>query len=249
MSSVVSIITPAYRAERFIGEAIRSVQAQDYRDWEMLIVDDGSPDRTSEVAEEFARHDERVRVLRQQNSGPAAARQRGLDEARGRFVAFLDSDDYWMPGKLSQQLAFMRDSRAAISFTQFRRINVDGSVTGRLIDVPQKIDYGHLLGNTAIATSTVVVDRDLTGPIRMTRTYYDDFALWLSILRKGFLAHGMARDLMRYRVVSHSVSRNKLRSAYWVWRLYRDVERLGVVRSGWSLAGYATRAWWKYRKF
>jgi teichuronic acid biosynthesis glycosyltransferase TuaG len=249
MSSTVSIITPAYKAERFIGDAIRSVQGQDHGDWEMVVVDDGSPDGTSEVAKEFARRDARIRLIRQENAGPAAARQRGLDEAKGRFVAFLDSDDYWMPGKLSRQLAFMSQREAAISFTQFRRVNLDGSIVGRLIDVPEKMDYVQLLGNTAIATSTVVVDREKTGPIRMTRTYYDDFALWLSILRKGFLAHGMTQDLMRYRVVGNSVSRNKLRSAYWVWRLYRDVEHLDPLRAGWYLAAYATRAWWKYRKF
>lgn len=247
--ALVSIITPAYKAAAFVSEAICSVQAQDYSEWEMLIVDDGSPDETSKVVSEYAVRDPRVRLIRQENAGPAAARQRGLNEARGRFIAFLDSDDYWLPGKFSRQLAFMQEHDAAFSYTQYRRISADGHKMGRLIDVPEQLGYHSLLKNTAIATSTVVIDREKTGPLSMTRTYYDDYALWLSILKRGFIAQGLKVDLMRYRVVEQSISRNKLRSAYWVWRLYRDVEMLGLAEATRCFANYSTRAWFKYRKF
>ena len=247
--SLISIITPAYKAEPFIAEAIRSVQAQDHQNWEMLIVDDGSPDNTADMVAGFAEADPRVGLIRQKNSGPAMARQRALEAAKGRYVAFLDADDYWLPGKLSRQLAFMREHEAAVSFTRFRRISFDGRKQGHLIAIPKRLSYRQLLRNTAIATSTAMVDRELTGPFSMKKTYYDDYALWLDLLKRGFVARGLQEDLMRYRVVGKSVSRNKGKSARMVWSTYREVEGLGAVHAGWCFANYAVRAFLKYRYF
>lgn len=247
--STVSIVTPAWRAARFVGDTIRSAQAQDHADWEMFVVDDCSPDDTAAVVEKFAAADPRVRLIRQpKNGGPAAARNAAIEAATGRYLAFLDSDDLWLSGKLSKQLAFMRERRAALSFTEFRRIREDGSEPGKRIGVPDTLGYRQLLCNTAIATSTVVIDRSLAGDFRMKKTYYDDFAAWLEILRRGHLAHGLREDLMRYRVVGESVSRNKSRSAAMVWNTYREVEHLGVLDSAWCFANYAVRGWIKYRR-
>lgn len=247
--SLVSIITPAYKAVAFVGEAIRSVQAQDFADWEMLVVDDGSPDDTAAEVGGFAAADPRVKLIRQPNAGPAMARQAAIKFATGRYVAFLDSDDYWLPGKLARQLEFMAACDAAVSFTRFRRINQDGSQIGHLISIPDRLDYRGLLCNTALATSTVIIDRERTGPIRMTNTYYDDYALWLDLLKRGHLAHGLQEDLMRYRVVDQSVSRNKGKSARMVWRTYREIERLSAPVAAWCFAHYALNAWRKYRNF
>ncbi|GIL05541.1 MAG: glycosyl transferase [Betaproteobacteria bacterium] len=248
--SLVSVVTPAFRAASFIGDAIRSVQAQTYTEFEMMVVDDCSPDDTAAVVEKLAAKDSRIRLLRQErNGGPAAARNRALAEARGRWVAFLDADDLWLPFKLEHQLAFHRARSAKISFTAYRRINVDGSRTGRLVPARDWLDYGRLLCDTAIATSTVIVDRALTGDFRMKKTYYDDYACWLELLRSGGRAVGLPEDLMRYRVVGASVSRNKLNSARQVWNTYRAVERLGWARSAWSFVNYAGRGLLKYRYF
>lgn len=249
-STLVSIITPAYRAARFVAETIRSVQAQTYPEWEMLVVDDCSPDDTCAVVESAAAGDPRVRLIRQEkNGGPAAARNVALGEARGRWLAFLDSDDLWLPEKLERQLHFHRRHGAKLTFTEFRRISEDGGRTGRRITVPERLDYRGLLGNTAIATSTVMVDRTRTGDFRMKKTYYDDFACWLQLLRSGGHALGLKEDLMRYRVAGGSVSRNKRRSAKEVWGAYRHVEGLDPLRSTWYFANYAMRGWIKYRKF
>ena len=245
----VSIITPAYKAEEFLGKAIQSVQEQDFTDWEMLVVDDGSPDNTAKVAMRYAVDDPRVVLLRQENKGPALARQNGISVARGRYIAFLDSDDYWLPYKLSRQLSFMRERQAALSYTRFRRITADCSEVGHLVRIQDRADYWGLLKNTTIATSTVIVDRRLTGPFSMTQTYYDDYVLWLELLRRGHVAHGLQDDLMRYRVVGHSVSRNKLRSAAHVWRIYRKIERLNMAQAAWAFANYAYNATVKYKQF
>jgi teichuronic acid biosynthesis glycosyltransferase TuaG len=250
IEGLVSIVTPAYNAERFLPETIESVRQQTYRDWELNIVDDCSVDGTRETVERYAMRDGRIRLLPlARNSGPAMARQAAVEAARGRYVAFLDSDDLWMPAKLERQLEFMSRHGAGLSFTAFRRISNDGMRVGRLIPVPERLTYGQLLGHTAIATSTALIDRGVTGPFRMVTTYYDDFALWLEITRRGFAAFGLREDLMRYRVLGGSVSRNKARSARMVWRIYRETEGLGWIRSAWCFARYAGNAARKYRRF
>lgn len=246
---LVSIITPAYKSQDVIAETIRSVQAQSYPHWEMLIVEDGSPDNTAEVVASFAATDRRIRLIRQANSGPAMARQKALDNARGRYIAFLDSDDLWLPDKLKRQLDFMNRENAAFTYTAFRRIQADGSGAGHLIVVPEQMTYRRLLGNTAIATSTVLIDHAATGKFRMTKTYYDDFVLWLGILKRGQLALGLNEDLMRYRVMGSSVSRNKSRSARMVWRTYREIENLAWPVAVIHFLRYSFHAFLKYRVF
>jgi len=248
--ALVSIVTPAYRAAAFIEETIRSVQAQTYPDFEMLIVDDCSPDETAQVVQRAADGDARIRLLRQsRNAGPAAARNRALAEARGRWIAFLDSDDLWLPRKLQLQLPFHLANGAKISCTDFRRIHEAGGESGHLIVAPSWLDYRRLLCNTGIPTSTVLIDRTLTGPFRMKETRCDDYACWLDLLRPGGFAIGLHEDLMRYRVLQSSWSRNKVKYSRHVWKTYREVEQLGLVQSAWSFANYAVRGVMKYARF
>jgi teichuronic acid biosynthesis glycosyltransferase TuaG len=247
---MVSIITPSWNVENLIGETIESVQAQTFGDWELLIADDCSKDNTAAVIDSFAQNDPRIKLIRQpHNGGPALARQAAIEQASGRFVAFLDSDDLWLPSKLERQIAFAQERRAALSFTAFRRINENGSMTGRLIPVPNSLTYGQLLKNTSIATLTALVDRDIAGNIAIKIEPYDDFCLWLSILKAGHTAHGLNEDLARYRVRGVSVSSRPLRSAGWVWHIYRNVEQLSPVKSAWCFAHWSARAWLKRRRF
>lgn len=247
---LVSIIVPAWKAAAFIDRTIESVVAQTYPHWEMLIADDCSPDNTREVVEQWVRKDARVQLIAlAKNGGPAAARNAAIERARGRWIAFLDSDDMWLPTKLERSLAHAGAHSAALVFTGFRRVTQDGSRTGEYIGVPRTLTYRQLLGNTAIATSTVLIDRSIAGDVHMERTYYDDFVCWLSILKRGHVAHGLDEDLMRYRVLAQSVSRNKGKSAREVWKTYRRVERLGLLPSAWYFSRYALNALRKYRRF
>ncbi len=248
--ALVSVITPAWNVARHIGHAITSVQEQTYGEFEMLIVDDASTDSTPEVVAGIAATDARVRLIRQQaRGGPGLARAAALGAARGRYVAFLDADDTWLPEKLTRQLRFMADRNAAFSATSYRRMTERGEQVGRLIRVPERIRYRDLLKNTSIAASTVVIDRAVTGPVQTTSTFHDDFVLWLSLLKRGIDAHGLDEDLMRHRVVASSYSRGKLRMAYHVWRTYRDVERLGFADACWCFLNYAWNGYGKYRVF
>jgi teichuronic acid biosynthesis glycosyltransferase TuaG len=247
---LVSIITPAYKAAAHVGQTIESVLAQTCGQWEMLIADDCSPDDTRTVVAAWAARDARVRLIPMpKNGGPAAARNGALAQAQGRWIAFLDSDDLWLPQKLERSIAHAQANGAALVFTGFRRISFDGARTGDYIGVPRTLTYRQLLGNTAIATSTVLLDRAQCGDVRMKPVFYDDFACWLEILKRGFVAHGLDEDLMRYRVMPASVSRNKKRSAQEVWKAYRRVEHLGPLASAWHFTSYALHALRKYRQF
>jgi teichuronic acid biosynthesis glycosyltransferase TuaG len=245
----VSILTPAYNVERYVAETIRSVQAQTVADWEMILVDDCSTDATASVIETFT-SDARIRLVRNEvNAGAAAARSRALQESRGRYVAFVDGDDVWLPEKLERQLEFMRTSGAGLSFTSLRRMSADGSRIGHIIPVPRALSYHQLLGNTAITTSTVVLDREATGAFDFVDGYRnEDFIVWLTLLRRGVVARGLNEDLLRYRVLPRSLSRNKVRSVAAVWRIYREHQELSLPASAWYLANYAVRAAWKYRR-
>jgi teichuronic acid biosynthesis glycosyltransferase TuaG len=248
--ALVSVITPAWNAEKFVAATIRSVQAQTIADWEMLIADDCSTDSTAVAVEAIAAQDHRVRLIRQpRNAGPALARQAAIEQASGRYLAFLDSDDLWLPHKLERQIPFMQSIRAALSFTAFRRISEDDAVVGVLKPIPESLSYVELLRNTAIATLTAVVDREVAGPVAMKDEPYDDFCLWLSILKRGHRAYGLNEDLARYRVRGGSVSSRPLRSAGWVWHIYRNVERLPLSHAAWCMAHYGARAWSKRREF
>jgi teichuronic acid biosynthesis glycosyltransferase TuaG len=247
---LVSIIMPSWNVERFIEETVRSVQAQTFTDWELLIADDCSTDRTAQLIGAMAERDPRVKLIRQPNNGgPALARQASIGRAQGRFLAFLDSDDLWLPKKLERQIEFSRQKRAALSYTAFRRIDEAGSTTGRLIAAPPSLTYGQLLKNTSIATLTALVDREIAGPVAMKNEGYDDFCLWLSILKPGHTAYGLNEDLARYRVRGSSVSSRPLRSAKWVWHIYRNVEHLSLLKSVSCFAYWGARAWLKRRQF
>lgn len=247
---LVSIIVPAYKAATVIGRTLESAIAQTYADWELLVADDCSPDTTREIVHEWATRDQRIRLIAlEKNGGPAAARNAALAQAQGRWIAFLDSDDVWLPQRLERTMVHAGAHQAALVFTGYRRISQDESRTGEYIGVPPTLTYSQLLGNTAIATSTVLLDRQLCGDVRMPPVYYDDFACWLGILKRGFVAHGLDEDLIRYRVMARSVSRNKSRSAAEVWKAYRSVEHLGLLPSVWHFSRYAFHALRKYRRF
>ena len=239
---LVSIITPARNAARTLGASIESARAQSLDDWELLAVDDASSDGTAALLRRCAVEDPRIRVLTQtRQRGAAAARNAGLAEARGRFVAFLDADDLWLPEKLARQTAFMEAGGFALSYTAYRRFSAPEK-PGRLIKVPTRLTYDALLKNTVIASVTAMVDRKLTGPIAFPEVRHEDYALWLSLLRRGLAAGGLDEDLARYRVDTTSLSGRKLRSALWVWQVYRDVEGLGLGKAGWCLANYGFNA-------
>ncbi len=247
MDKLVSIIVPVYNVEGFISETMESVVNQTYPCWELLLVEDGSSDGTAAVIEEYVsqRKEERIRLIRQpSNMGAARARNRGLQEARGRYIAYLDADDLWMPRKLELQLAFMESRGAAFAFTGYEFADENARGTGKVVRVPQTLSYRQALSNTTIFTTTVMFDTEKISRelLEMPVMKSEDTALWWKVLRNGYTAWGLDENLALYRRAGKTLSSNKLEAIRRIWKLYRDAEGLGVLRSAWHFCFWAVRA-------
>ena len=239
---LVSIIMPAYNCGRFIAESIRSVLSQTYTQWELLIADDCSTDNTADVVASF--NDQRIHYLRNnKNIGAAETRNKALRMAKGRYIAFLDADDLWMPTKLEHQIAFMQKYGYAFTFTDYQIINEDGSLTGKTLKMPSSLTYRQYCCNTAIGCLTVVTDRKQTGDFLMPdiRSSHD-MALWLQIMKRGFTAYSLPECLGSYRLVSTSNTAKKWKAAKDVWRVYRKLEGMDVINASFCFCGYAWHA-------
>lgn len=244
---LVSIITPVHNRRHEIEAVLASVRAQTRTDWEHLLVDDGSSDGSSELLDRWAREDARfVPVHFTQNRGPAHARNAAIDRARGRFIAFLDSDDHWAPEKLARQLDFMRKQEVAFAYTAY---DMEWPASGRRrpIDPPPSVTYRQLLNASVIATSTAIYDTAITGKVFMPEIYKrQDLGLWLRLLRILPRAEGLDQSLAVIRKQAGSLSSNKLSALSYTWRLYREHESLPVWRTAWHLGNSAIRAGFKY---
>nr|WP_246521273.1 MULTISPECIES: glycosyltransferase family 2 protein [Ornithinibacillus] len=239
---LISVITPAYNAERFIGETIESVLCQTYSNWEMIIVDDCSTDRTVAYIQEYAKKDSRIKLIQlKTNSGSAIARNTAMENASGRYIAFLDSDDLWYPEKLERQLRFMQEKDIAFSFTKYIRMEEDGTLKDAISRAPESVGYEDLLKHCVIGCLTVMIDREKTGYHEMIniRTR-QDYAYWLTLTKMGFRAYGLPEVLAKYRNVGNSISSNKVKAAKRQWYVYRKIEKQPLIKSIWYFMHYAS---------
>jgi len=229
---LVSVIMPCYNMEKYVGNSIASIQAQTYANWELLVVDDGSKDRSREILSRMASEDPRIKpIFLEQNRGITNARNTGLDHSSGRYIAFLDSDDLWEPEKLHKHIEFMATNDVAFTYSAYHRIKEDGTYIN-LKSVPPQLNYRKLLKKNEIGCLSVVIDKSKTGPVHMPNLKHEDYATWLNVLRDtGFTAYGLQEPLAKYLVREGSVSRNKWRSMTWVYRIYRKQENFSQVKS------------------
>lgn len=232
--NLVSIVMPAYNCAHYIGETIQSVLVQTYEDWELLIVDDQSTDNTPKVVDEFATQDDRIRYIElEKNSGVAVARNRGIEEARGNYIAFLDSDDLWKKDKLEKQIRFMQEHQYAFTFTSYDLIDEAGNKLNKCVEVPEKIDYDTLLYNTPIFTCTVMYDKEQMGDVSMPQLNNgEDVATWLRMLKKVPYAYGIQECLVSYRKRAQSLSSGVVTKLIRRWKIYRESEELSFINAG-----------------
>jgi len=244
MNNLVSVITPSYNSSKFIDECVNSVISQSYSNWELLIVDDCSDDSSKELLLDLERRDERIQVIFLDNNiGAANARNVAILKAKGKYIAFLDSDDSWDSQKLYKQISFMIKNEIAFSYTSYQSISENGLDIIRVINAPYKISYNSYLKNTIIGCLTVVIDKEMVGDFEMPSIRSShDMALWLLIMKRGFDAYGLNENLANYRIVSTSNSSSKLDAANDVWRVYRQFERLSFFYSTWCFLNYAFNA-------
>lgn len=239
---LVSVIMPTYNCGRFIEETIQSVINQTVTDWEIQIVDDCSTDNTIEVLKPYLEKYPNIHyTCLEKNGGPAVARTEAIKRATGKYLAFLDSDDLWMPDKLEKQIAFMEKTGAVFSCTAYRQMDEDGNSLNTVLIPPQKTDYNTMLRlSDPIGNLTVMYDQEALGKYEVPHIKKrNDFALWLRVLRDTPYCAGMPEVLGSYRIRRNSVSSNKMVLAKFHWQLYREIEQLPLWKSVWAMGCWA----------
>lgn len=246
-SHLVSIIMPAYNSAHMIVSSIDSVRQQDYSHWELLITDDGSTDSTVELVQQLADIDPRISIeVNPVNSGAGFSRNQSINRSKGKYIAFLDADDLWLPNKLSTQVAYMEQTGALFSYTAYQKFSDAG--LGGVIMPPTRVTHHQLLKGCVIGCLTAMYNAEVLGrqtmPLIRKR---QDMGLWLKLLKLCDEAHGIPEVLAQYRTDS-GMSQNKLNAARYQWRLYRDVVGLNLLQCSWYFCWYAVNGFIKYRK-
>lgn len=232
MKQTVSIVVPVYNAMKYIEETVNSVKKQTFTEWELIFVDDGSTDGTREYLKGI--ESDKIHVFFMKgNVGAAKARNKGIVEAQGSYIAFLDADDIWKPEKLEKQVKFMEQSHVNFSFTNYEFGTEEAEPTGHIVNVPEEITYKQALKNTTIFTSTVMFDIDFLGKdmIQMPDVKSEDTATWWKIMKLGISGYGIRENLVIYRRPKKSLSSNKFEAVKRIWNLYRKQEKIGFTKS------------------
>jgi glycosyltransferase involved in cell wall biosynthesis len=236
----VTVIVPTFNSASYIAQSLESIIAQSFGDWECLVIEDFSTDHNADIVGEYSRQDTRVRFFRQErNCGAGSTRNVGIENSTGRYLAFLDSDDLWLPQKLEKQLAFMQATGTPLSYTNFFRVNESCQKTVGHVISPDTISYADLLQSCQIGCSTAVYDTHFAGKLLMPLIRRrQDWGLWLKVAKSGAIARNVGLTLAKYRVRSGSISRNKFVAMASTWRFYKEVVELPVGERIWRTLVY-----------
>lgn len=247
-NNLVSVIMPCYNSASHIENSISSVINQSYNNWELIIIDDGSSDHSLRKLKELkSKASSKIQLLKnKKNLGADKARNIGIKKAKGVFIAFLDADDHWEPNKLETQINFMIKEDLCFTYTAY---NVSYKGNTKKVSVPAVLKRNDLLKNNRICTSTVIFDQEKLGKLFMPSIRLgQDLALWLKIINLTYCAIGLNQVLSTYNKLDGSLSSNKLNSAKWVWRLYRDIEKLSFLESVYFFTHYSVNGLIKHYK-
>ena len=241
---LISVIMPCYNMASYVADSIKSVIAQSYPHWELLIVDDASTDETVSIIESYVQTDSRIRLaIKTQNSGIADTRNQCIQTAQGQFLAFLDADDIWHPEKLEKLLNFMLEKNVGFTYSTYDWIDEEGNTLNRFINTIGNLDYETYLRNTIIGCSTVMVNKAIIGEVVVPKfRTSEDTATWLDILKKGYLAYAIDEPLVSYRIRRKSASSNKIKAATDLWKVYRRHEKLPFFKATYYFSCYAFNA-------
>lgn len=244
---LVSIVMPCFNNESTIKDSINSVLEQTYTNWELIIANDNSSDRSQDIINEYMEIDSRIKcIINNTNLGAGVSRNKCIDIAKGNFIAFLDADDLWLPLKLEKQVEFMLKGNLALSYTAYQKFDSDGLKA--IINPPLTTTYKRLLYSNVIGCLTGMYSVDLLGkcymPIIRKR---QDMGLWLSILKKCNKAYCLPEVLAQYRV-GMGMTKNKLDAAKYQWFFYRKTIKLGFFQTVWYFFWYTILGLLKYNK-
>lgn len=231
IKGLVSVITPVYNCEKYIDRTLNSIFNQTYKNIEIVLVDDQSPDKSADIIKSYQKsHPEIIYYLQPRNMGAGHARNKALELAKGQYVAFLDADDLWKKDKIEKQVELLQKKKGGLCFTAIEMIDGEDRVIKGKRKVKQQIDYKFLLSNTMIPTSGVMVDRCIKGDFRMhIRRGGQDYATWLRLLRDGSTAYGIDEALVSYRIDGESLSSNKLKSISQIWEIQTHDEGINKL--------------------
>ena len=244
---MVSIIMPLYNCQLFVSKAIESVITQTYKQWELIVIDDASTDKSKDIVLSYIDKDQRIQLLSNDNhiGLPSAPRNVGLKHAKGRYIAFLDSDDCWLPNKLEKQLALFDEKKVAIVFSDYEKMDENGNRTHRIVRAPSMVTYKDLLDSNYIGNLTGIYDRKLVGEVYLPNIHHEDYAFWLSILKKGYFARNTTTVEALYRIRTKSVSSSKIKLLTWQWNIYRKKEHLSFLMYLYHYVIYEYKGWRK----
>ncbi|NYT76876.1 glycosyltransferase family 2 protein [Alcaligenaceae bacterium] len=243
--NLVSVIMPAFNTQETIATSASSVLAQSHRSLELLIIDDGSTDSTVSISQHLSRQDERVRVIRQEkNGGVAMARNRGIEQARGRYIAFLDADDLWMPDKLERQLAMMHQHNALACMSAYYRFRVQGHWLA-VTRPPARITYEGLLKGNVVGNLTGIYNCEVLDKVFQRDVLHEDYLMWLEIAHMAGEILAVCVPLAAYRVGQISLSSDKIRSVKGTWDIYHKHLSLSAAHSAYLMSHYVVKAIYK----
>lgn len=226
----VSIIMPLYNCEKYIEESMESVQQQTYKNWELIIIDDASTDKSVDIVKQIMKEESRISLIGLSvNSGVSNARNIGIKEAKGKFIAFLDSDDLWMPTKLAKQIEAMERENILFSYGSYSLIDENGNNRG-IFKAKNKVYYEDMLKTSEIGTLTMMYNANKLGKYYFLEVGHEDYVMKLQVLKKVKFAKGISEPLAKYRVLNNSLSSNKFRAACWQWKIYRNIEKLSLIK-------------------
>jgi len=241
-TDLVSIIMPLYNAEKFVSASIFSILSQTYENWELIVVDDCSTDNSFTIVQEFRKQDSRIQLHQMsENSGVAKARNHALKVAKGKYISFLDSDDIWKPEKLYTQITFMQNNELALTYSSYDTIDGYSKYINTRHSQP-KITYEDMLKSNHIGNLTGIYDVEYFGKVYFDEVGHEDYVMWLHLLKKIPFTKGIEEPLAQYRVLSSSISSNKIKALVWQWHIYREVEKLNFFQSFYYFGHYVYNA-------
>ena len=239
--ATVSVIMPCHNGEKYLSQAVESILAQTFADWELLIVDDASTDGSVAIAEEYCAKESRIKLLHTECSTgkPATARNVGIEAAQGQYIAFLDCDDQWLPDKLAHQLPLFKWKDCGAVFSFYKKMDGEGKVRPAVVTSPAAVDFDQLLDGNCIGNLTGVYDTAKVGKVYQMEIHHEDYLMWLKVLQKGFIARNTGTVEAYYRESGTSVSDSKLKAMGWTWDIYRKELGLPLATSAVHFIKYA----------
>lgn len=249
-SPFVSIITPCFNAENSISETIESVINQTYTNWELIIIDDCSNDKSLDIIQNYAKKDDRIRYFKTDSpsGSPSIPRNIGLDNANGDYIAFLDADDIWLPEKLDRQIGYAKPNDYQFIYSNYEKINSIGERSNRIITLPKKSTFWDVIETCTIPCLTVLLHANVIGNTRFRPIEKEDFAFWLDILKKNVVAYNCNETLALYREQNKSRSSNKFNMIKSQWKFLRHIEGVKPFVASYFMCIYLIHGFIKYLK-